>query len=246
MSDNEEEKSINIIPAFEYADDFDEITKLDVIDDAFLSRMDTLQALLVERGNFDKEIADLALCGLTSDKSLLKRLNEGADIVLEASEEVAEWARNELSLLRKLETEARNERDKNIIRTKSEAPVLGGAAISRLELSDLAITILTTVQEPGEQLVLLLVELLNVDRYRRSNAENNDPTFKVAAQILAQDPNKKASELAVMLKKDKATIYRWKKMPEFDEKIKMYHSIFSGEMDKKMLKIAKKNKEEKT
>ncbi len=47
MSKTDKEKPIRIIPAFKYADDFDEITKSDVIDDAFHSRMDSLGSELI-------------------------------------------------------------------------------------------------------------------------------------------------------------------------------------------------------
>lgn len=241
MSESDNEKPIRTIPAFKYADDWDEITKLDVHDDAFFNRMNSLEALLENNSDLTKGEISLALAGFPSKEELRKQEELFIDVVHDASEKAAKWARSELSKLRKLESEARDERDKNIVRTKSEAPVLSGDAISRLELSDLAMTILTTVEEPGEELTLLIIELLNVDRHRRSNAENNDPSFNVAAQIIAQYPNTKTTDLAILLGKDKATIYRWKKMPEFDEKIKMYDDIFSGKMRKRMESFKNRN-----
>lgn len=229
-------EGIRIIPDIEYAEDWPEIERLDVTNDAFMVRMDHLEKMLEEQCGFDWDKASMALVGVVSGSDAQTRHEEGFDVIMEVIEEAAIWARTELAKLRQLESDARLEKEGRITREKSESPVLHGNAVSRVELSDLAITLLQVVEKPGEQLCLLLTELLNVDRHRQSNADKNEPYFGIVAQVVAQVPDVKNAELAIMTGRDKGTISRWRRKPEFEKKVAMYKRVFSGEMEKTLRK----------
>ena len=235
MSEKSNE-GIRIIPNIGYADDWPEITRLDVTMEAFMARMDHLEKMLIEQCGFDWDKASMALVGVVSGSDARARHEEGFDVIMEVIEEAAIWARTELAKLRQLENDARLEKEGRITREKSESPVLHGNAVSRIELSDLSISLLEVVKKPGDQLCLLLIELLNVDRHRQSNADNNGPYFELAAQFAAQVSDIKNAELAKLTGRDKGTISRWRRKPEFEEKVAMYKRVFSGEMDESLRK----------
>ena len=228
-----------VIPHIAYADDWSEIAKLDVTFDSFMARTDSLKQMLEKKGGFDNDKATTALAGFVSGRDAQARSQKGFDVVLETTEEVASWARMELAHLRQLESDARLDRDGRITRDKSESPVLAGNAQGRVELSDLAFTLLSAVEEPGEQLLMLLAELLNVDRHRQAIAEKNEPHLGLAAQIVAQVPDVTNADLAKAVGRDRATISRWRRKPEFERKVTFYKSLFSGEIEKRLRKLKK-------
>ena len=196
-----------------------------------MARMNGLQEILEEKGGFSYSTAIAALAGISSKSKAESQQQEFVDDVFEATEKIAIWARGELKTLRNFELESRLEREGRVKRNKSESPVLHGNAISRTVLSDLAITLLQTVEEPGNNLVLLLVELLNVDKHRQLNANRNQPENRIAAQIIAQDPTITNSELVQLTGRDKATISRWRRDPDFKELVLSFKSVFENPLD---------------
>lgn len=235
MSKKDKEE-IRIIPNIGYADDWQKITRLDVSIEAFMARMDHLEKMLKEQVGFDGNKVSAALVGLVVGTDAKARKQEGFDVVMEVIEEAAIWARAELAKLRQLENDARLEKEGRITRDKSESPVLHGNVVSRIELSDLAVTLLQVVEEPGEELCMLLAELLNVDRHRQANADKNGPYFGIAAQLVAQEPDIKNADLAKITGRDKGTISRWRQKPEFEDEVASYKRVFSGEIREAMLK----------
>lgn len=131
-------EGIRIIPNIGYAEDWPEITRLDVTTEAFMARMDHLEKMLIDQCGFDWDKASMALVGVVSGSDARARHEEGFDVIMEVIEEAAIWARTELAKLRQLESDARLEKEGRITREKSESPVLHGNAVSRIELSDLS------------------------------------------------------------------------------------------------------------
>lgn len=240
-----DEKEIRLIPAMKFAEDWSEIDRLDVTLEAFMKRLSSLEKILLEKGSLNKEEASLAVCGfylplkqIKAAKGALDRIIEdqdGRDIVFEATEIAADWARKELSCLREFERDAREDRSK-----KPETPVLHGNVMGRSELSDLAITMLTIVEKPGNNLTMLLAELMNVDLHRKTLAEKkSNPDYNVAAQLMAQIPDMKPVQLAKAVGRDKSTISRWMKKPDFQDWVGFYREAFSP--DSHINKLHKKS-----
>jgi hypothetical protein len=67
------------------------------------------------------------------------------------------------------------------------APVLNGAALSRIEIADLAMTMVENFTDVlGGDLVCLLQELLGVDIHRRALANGHAEKYDMAVSIVAQ------------------------------------------------------------
>jgi hypothetical protein len=220
MTKSDDDQKMKIIPDILYGEDFSELDKLDVSLESYMHRMDSLKALLVEKAGFSDDKASNALTGSAQYEDILAIV-----------EEAAEWARGELSRLKIQESKNRSSRDND---NAYNTPVLHGDNVGSTELSDLAITLLTAVESPGENLTLLLAELLNVDRHRQTLAENDGRDFGVAAQIVAQKADISQSDLAKSVGKNKSTISRWMKDPKFTESVESYRKIFKGEFEKKL------------
>lgn len=240
------EREIKVIPAIRYAEDWSEIDRLDVTLEAFMTRMDSLIQLLEGTGTLSTDEARAALSGfffpeqikagqdgLDQIKAAQNGLDQdGLDVVFEATEIAANWARKELARLRQFEREAREDRSK-----QTETPVLHGNIIGRAILTDLAITLLTSVEEPGDNLTMLLVELMNVDLHRKTLAEKkSNPAYDLAAQIVAQIPDMMPAQLAKAVGRDKSTISRWMKKPEFKNRVEMFQRVFSSDNPFKKLR----------
>ena len=106
-------------------------------------RMTALQRLIVARGSFTSDEASRATW--IYDTNLSERL--------------AVWLRDELARLRRL-------------KKRGGAVVRGGKAISRLQIADIAMTIVENA-DLGDNLICLLLELMDLDRSRLSLAKNN-------------------------------------------------------------------------
>ncbi len=126
--------------------------------DRWVDRLNGLRDLLVQRGGFSAKSATKALVN-PDPKS---------------KERTALWLSSELAKLRKTEQQV------------GAAPVRTGAALSRLTIADLAITMVQFLEgPPGENLICLLQELLDVDRHRKALAENPGNEFTRAAMTEA-------------------------------------------------------------
>jgi hypothetical protein len=130
--------------------------RADVTLDGHFMRLSAHSTLIEKRGGFEKEAATLALVNRS----------------WETKEPFALWLSQELQLLR--EGHAR----------VGAAPVRTGKALSRIEIADLAITMLECLVV-GDNLLCLFQELLNVDRHRQDLA-TSDRNMKSAAEIEAQ------------------------------------------------------------
>lgn len=230
------EREIKVIPAIRFAEDWSEIDRLDVTLEAFMTRMDSLMQLLEGTGTLSTDEARAALSGFFFPEQIKAGQDgldqDGLDVVFEATEIAANWARKELARLRQFEREAREDRSK-----QTETPVLHGNIIGRAILTDLAITLLTSVEEPGDNLTMLLVELMNVDLHRKTLAEKkSNPAYDLAAQIVAQIPDMMPAQLAKAVGRDKSTISRWMKKPEFKNRVEMFQRVFSSDNPFKKLR----------
>lgn len=206
-------KKIENIPDFAYAEDWPEITKLDQTLDAYMSRMDGLTETIADRGGFARKVATKALTG-----------NENF------SEQVSRWLRNELSSLREGE------------KTTGAAPVLAGNAMSRVVIADIAMTMIESLDAPGDELLALLMELMNLDRHRRSLAGRSGSKFKFACQIEAQVPKIGVRKLAEKIDVAASRITEWRKNPDYDSKVEFYKKLFSGEIERSFEQLIQKRK----
>jgi hypothetical protein len=172
--------------------------------EASMRRFESLKQLVVERGHFTKSEHDIALGYCTIDQAKLVGINVAPDI----GEKVALWLIGELQSLR--------EREKQV----GSAPVLSGKTMSRLDIADLAMTMLESCEDrPGELLTRLLQQLLDVDRHRKALAGFRDEKFDSAVQIDAQlsleGRAPSAYRLARYLSVSPTTVIAWRQLPEY-------------------------------
>ena len=157
-----------------------------------MRRLNALETLMIEKGHFSKEQATKA----TNDPSPISK------------EPIASWLSAELKKLREFE------------KIVGKAPVLKGETLSRLVIADLAMTMVEMCAlQPGENLICLLQELLDVDRYRASQADKPSEAFQQAAQIDAQMAVQGKSigvrQLAKMVSVNASTISGWRRNPDY-------------------------------
>jgi len=128
-------------------------------------------------------------------------------------EKAAVWLRSELATLRDAEK-------------KGQHPVRRGKTLSRLDIADLAFTMLESARAPGDQLLSLLQELLNVDRHRKSLAASSHEQFDRAANWEAQSALQGAGcgvrELARRVSVSVSTASQWKKSPQYGKRVEFY------------------------
>jgi hypothetical protein len=158
-------------------------------------RMESLQQLLVERGRYSRARAENIL------------VDPGA----KRKEGAAAWLSTELEKLRKSE------------RVIGSAPVLTGAALSRLTISDLAITMLQFLEEPpGTNLICLLQQLLDVDRHRaRLAAKRGNVLTSVIEEARGRLVGRAYSvrQLAKLAAVDPSSISRWRRSASYQQMI---------------------------
>ena len=135
------------------------------------------------------------------------------------SEQVSKWLRNELSSLREGE------------KSTGAAPVLAGGAMSRVVIADIAMTMVESLDAPGDELLALLMELLNLDRHRRSLARRKGSGFEIACQIEAQWPKIGVRKLAKVINVAPSRITEWRKDPDYHSKVEFFNKLFSGEFE---------------
>jgi hypothetical protein len=176
--------------------------------DCWRRRLTALRDLLVDRGGFPKKAADRAL----------------VDPDAKSKERVVRWLRGELEKLRTAE------------RRVGEAPVLRGAGLSRLTIADFAMTMVQFLEEaPGENLICLLQELLDVDRHRKALAELPGDLFIRAAMAEArarlQGKTYGVRELANLISVDPSTITRWRRSTEYEQEIQGWQKHYETSLD---------------
>ncbi len=175
--------------------------------DAFMHRMDRLCELLVERGSFSRDEASNVLVSITTNQ-----INKA----FELTERAAEWLRIELKNLRDGE------------KVEGKAPVLTGQSLSRSLIADVAMTMVEGLQEqPGPELIALLMELLNVDRHRRSLAAAHSEEKNRAVYLEAQVPNIGVRELAKAAGVAPSTITAWRRDPNYQKHVKMIKRLLN-------------------
>jgi hypothetical protein len=108
------------------------------------------------------------------------------------------------------------------LRCAGAAPVRFGKMLPRSTIATIAMDILETNQlfgnVPGEELIQLLRELLDVDR-PKANADRQFAARYKAAWILAQDERVPTRELARKLGVNASSISRWLREPAFRQRI---------------------------
>jgi hypothetical protein len=172
--------------------------------EAWMRRLNALETLMIEKGHFSQEQATKA----TNDPRPISK------------EPIASWLSAELKKLR--------ESDKIV----GKAPVLGGEPLSRLVVADLAMTMVEVCEfQPDENLICLLQELLDLDRYRASQADKPSEPFRQAAQIdaqmIVQGKSIGVRPLAKIVSVDPGTITKWRRNSDYQGEVEKYKWVFS-------------------
>jgi hypothetical protein len=186
----------------------------DVTLDAFLRRVSAHQQLLIKKGGFQSEQAVQAL--IAPDP--------------ESKEQVAVWLSSELNKLREGE------------RCPGAAPMRRGQALPRAEMADLAMTMLEACETaPGENLICLLQELLDVDRHRKALASKHSEKLERAAYVEAQyaleGRELGVRELARLLSVGPSTVNFWRSSKSYLEAIESAKRVLTSIDEKKLQTI---------
>jgi hypothetical protein len=113
--------------------------------------------------------------------------------------------------------------------SRGAAPVRRGKALSRIEISEIAIELLECVA--GPKLTCLFQELLDVDRHRKSLSEvfsQLDIAAEVEAQTQLQGKPLGVREFAKQLLVSPSTVTRWKRSGFFWERVKLIKSTWGS------------------
>jgi hypothetical protein len=171
----------------------------DETEDAWFHRKSAVSQVIEKRGGFSSRVATIAI----------------TDSNWETKEAVARWLRNELKALRDAEA------------TPGNAPVRRKGALSRTAISDIAVELLECIG--GESLVCLFQELLDVDRHRKSLAEDFvqlDTAAQSEAQLELQGGQMGVRAFAKHLSVSPSTITRWRKNPAFQERVDFHKKVW--------------------
>jgi len=190
-------------------------------------RLDDLKDVVITRGNFTEE---------EWQRSILLPVETDGEV----QEKIAHWLRDELATLNE-----NRQGSKRGNLTKSAVRGLG--AMSPITISDLAMTMVEVrVDQPGPELLSLLLELFGLDVHRRSLAEAKVSEQQMAAQIQARDPKVSARSLATKTGVAHPTILRWQKDPDYIEAVEfeqflLAHPNFWDEVEKGFLNQIEEN-----
>lgn len=171
----------------------------DVNDDAWFHRKSAVSELIEKQGGFSSHIATLAL----------------TDSDWETKETVAAWLRTELKLLRDAEAKS------------GAAPVRRHGVLSRSVISDAAVELLECIG--GEALVCLFQELLDVDRHRKSLAENFvqlDRAADMEAQLELQGAELGVRKFAKQMSVSPSTVTRWRKSTTYCQRVSSHKMVW--------------------
>jgi hypothetical protein len=163
--------------------------------DAAFYYTDESSALIKKRGGFPKEIVYHAL----------------SSPEWETKELIAAWLRNELELLRAYSSKP------------GAAPVRTGKALSKLQIAEIAIELLEPLG--GNQLTSLFQELLDIDRHRKSLANNYEQMNKAAQADAAsqlQGSHLGVNHLARELGVAGSPVTRWRQSQRYLEMVKSH------------------------
>jgi hypothetical protein len=176
----------------------------DVTMDAWFHRKSSVSTTIEKRGGFSHRVATFAL----------------TDPDWETKHAVAVWLRKELSKLRKAEAQP------------GSAPVRRSKAMSRVEIAEVAIELLESLDDSvGENLICLFQELLDVDRHRRSLAAAFCQIEKAAeteAQIQLQGLPCGVRRFAASLCVSPSTVTRWRRSRFYRERVELSKSIWGS------------------
>jgi hypothetical protein len=167
--------------------------------DAWFHRKSRDSDFLEKRGGFSRHVADLAL----------------EDPDWETKETVAVWLRKELKQLREAETKP------------GVAPVRRGKALSRIEISEIAIELLECLA--GPKLTCLFQELLDVDRHRKSRSEvfsQIEAAAEIEAQTQLQGKPLGVREFARYMSVSPSSVTRWRRSGVFWERVEFHKSVW--------------------
>lgn len=184
------------------ATDWPEHVKRDKNFESYAYRLTEHQKLLTKKGRFTSRQALEAVIGSNS----------------ELNGKVIAWLRKELATVRKLE-----KKPGSIVRLRR--------ATSRLEIADIAITMMEgTAGNVEDNLLCLLQELLNVDRHRTYLAEKFSPKRERAALFDAHNssegkPAMGTRPLARMLAVSPSMIAEWRKSPDYLDRVKNHEQV---------------------
>jgi hypothetical protein len=191
---------VNIAHSAKNSDDCSEHTKADITHDAYFSRLTAHEKLIEKRGGFQREEAPLVLThGLWETK-----------------ERCALWLRTELKQLRDGEARA------------GTAPVRNRLALSRIQIADLAVTMLECL-EVGDNLLCLFQELLNVDRHRRELATSDSKLERAAqieAQFILQGFPCGVQQLAKWVSVRPSSVTRWRRSDKYRGRVEFYRDVW--------------------
>lgn len=183
-------------------DDCSEHAKADITLDAYISRLSSHEELVEKRGGFQREEASLAV----------------ANKMWETKERCALWLRKELKLLREGEAQA------------GTAPIRNRLALSRIQIADLAVTMLECLQV-GDNLLCLFQELLNVDRHRKELATSDSKLEQAAqfeAQVSLQGFPCGVQQLAKWTSVRPSSVTRWRRSDKYRNRVEYYRHLWSG------------------
>jgi hypothetical protein len=169
-------------------------------EEAWFRRKSALANLIENRGAFSNHVTMLAL----------------TDSRWETKEAVATWLRGELKVLRDAEQKA------------GAAPVRVGGALPRSTISDIAVELLECIG--GQSLSCLFQELLDIDRHRRSLAEDFtqlDRAAEAEAQLELQGNKMRVRAFAKQMGVAPSTVTRWRKSPVFRQQVDFHQGIWA-------------------
>jgi hypothetical protein len=176
-----------------------EYLRLDGTGDAWWHRSSAVLERIKERGNFSHRVAMLA----TSDPDW------------ETKETVAAWLRRELKVLRDAEAQS------------GTAPVRRNRALSRTVISDIAIELLECIA--GEELVCLFLELLDVDRHRKSVSKVFTQLERAAeseALLELQGQRMGVRAFGKLMSVAPSSVTRWRQNPAYREKVDFHKTVW--------------------
>ena len=167
--------------------------KFDVTTEAYWIRLLRLGNILEEFGHFEYLEISMALHDSHDHPSEAARQ-------LASQEKVAKWLRSEFHQIRKEQ------------RMAGKAPILTGRRMSLLDITDVAISMLQSINQiPGPELIALLAELLNQDSHRRDLANQPSKGKRKAALLEARNPGLTVNKLARLAGVDKSSVSRWRR-----------------------------------
>jgi hypothetical protein len=169
--------------------------------DAWFHRKSRDSDFIEKRGGFPHHVADLAL--------------NHSD--WETKETVAVWLRKELKQLREAEAKP------------GVAPVRRGKALSRIEISEIAIELLECLA--GQKLTCLFQELLDVDRHRKSRSEvfsQIEAAGQIEVQAQLQGKPLGVREFAKYMSVSPSSVTRLRRSGFFWERVELIKSSWES------------------